>query len=110
MDLLPPTLRAALARYPFGSQERLGEDARVLVKFFFPAGRYTFFVTEAREDDEDVDFFGYCVSALGPDCDEWGYAALSEFQSLNVRGLTMERDLEVPVARYTVRELLARAA
>jgi hypothetical protein len=107
MDLLSPDVRAALARFPFGSQEGLGDAAKVVVKFFFPAGRYTFYVTEARAEGEDWDFFGYCVSALGPDCDEWGYAALSELQSVNVRGLTVERDLHLPHATRTVAELLA---
>ncbi len=54
MDLLPPTIRAVLARYPIGSQSRRGMDAVVIVKYFFPAGRYTLFVTEAEFDDEDT--------------------------------------------------------
>jgi hypothetical protein len=39
-------LCAALARFSLGSQERLGDQAKVIVKYFFPAGRYTFYVTE----------------------------------------------------------------
>jgi hypothetical protein len=31
-----------------------------------------------------VRLFGYCVSALGEDCDEWGYTMLSELQNLRV--------------------------
>jgi hypothetical protein len=41
MNLLTAELRSALARFPLGSQEGLGERAKVLLKFFFPAGRYT---------------------------------------------------------------------
>lgn len=72
MDLLPPNIRAVLARYPLGSQSRRGMDAVVVVKYFFPAGRYTLFVTEAEFDDEDARLYGYCISPLGPDCDESG--------------------------------------
>jgi hypothetical protein len=80
------------------------------VKFFFPAGRYTFYATEGEEQGDDILFFGYCVSPLGPDCDEWGYTALSELQSVHVRGLSMERDICVPIGTRPVRDLLGRAA
>jgi len=110
MDLYPLVVREALARYPLGSQESLGDQAKVVVKYFFPAGRYTFYVTEGEKDDPDIRLFGYCISALGEDCDEWGYVMLSELQSLRVRGLTMERDLHFPIATRTVADALARAA
>ena len=96
MDLITPELRSELRQFPLGSQEGLAEDAKVLVRFFFPAGRYTFFVTEAEPCGKDVLFFGFCVSPLGPDCDEWGYTSLTELISVRVRGLTIERDLHLP--------------
>jgi len=110
MDLLPPNIRAVLARYPIGSQSRRGMDAVVVVKYFFPAGRYTLFVTEAEFDDEDTRLYGYCISALGADCDEWGYASLVELQSLCVRSLSIERDIHFPIAPRSVRDALGRAA
>lgn len=110
MDLLPPDVRAAFAHYPLGSQESRGEDATVLVKYFFPAGRYTLFVTEANHEEGDWLLFGYCLSPFGPESDEWGYASLAELSALFVRGCTIERDLHLPIATRTVRELLARAA
>jgi hypothetical protein len=110
MDLYPSAVRAALARFPFGSQECLGDQAKVIVKYFFPAGRYTFYVTEGEREGSDVRIFGYCVSALGEDCDEWGYTMLSELRSVRVRGLTMELDLHFPIATRTVADALARAA
>jgi hypothetical protein len=111
LELLPAELRSAIAsRFPIGSQEGRGEDAVVLVKFFFPAGRYTFFVTEGEPVDDDFHVFGYCISPFGPDCDEWGYAALSELSGVVVRGLSMERDLHLPFATRTVGELLHAAA
>lgn len=110
MDLYPSVVRAALARYPLGSQERLGDQAKIIVKYFFPAGRYTFYVTEGEKDGTDVRLFGYCVSALGEDCDERGYASLAELRDIRVRGLTIERDLHLPIGERTVRDLLGRAA
>ncbi len=110
MDLITPELRLRLRPFAVGSQEGLRDNAKVLMKFFFPAGRYTFYVTEADDQGEDIHFFGYCVSFFGPDCDEWGYTALSELQAVRVRGLTIERDLHLPFATRTVGELLRSAA
>jgi hypothetical protein len=103
-------VRAALARYPIGSQERRGMDALVIVKYFFPAGRYTLFVTEAEFDGDDALLYGYCISPLGADCDEWSYSSLAELRSTRVRGLTVERDLDFPIATRTVAEALKRHA
>jgi hypothetical protein len=110
MDSLPPKVRAALARFPLGSQEARGDDALVVVKYFFPAGRYTLYVTEADFEEDDVRLFGYCLSPFGEDSDEWSYASLAELQSLRVRGLTIERDLHFPLAMRTVRDALTRVA
>jgi hypothetical protein len=65
-------------RYPIGSQDNHGDAAKVIVKLFFPGGRYTLYVTEGEDLGDDVNLFGYCISALGPDCDEWGYSSLAE--------------------------------
>ena len=110
MDLLPPHVCTALARFPLGSQDGRGMDARVVVKYFFPAGRYTLFVTEAEMCGDDVRLFGYCLSPFGADCDEWGYASLNELRTTRVRGLTIERDLHFPIATRTVTEALKRTA
>ena len=109
MDLLPTDIRAALAQHPIGTHDGLGDQAKVIVKFFFPAGRYTLFVTEGSpQDEDDYLFFGYCVSSLGPDCDEWGYCTLSELQSVELAGIRIERDLYFPSGLWTVAEAHAR--
>ena len=72
------------------TQDGKGSDAVAVVKFFDPSGRYTFYATEY--DGEDT-FFGYAVSMFGEDCDEYGYASLSEMQGEKGRfGLGIERD------------------
>lgn len=99
MNLLTKELRQMLIDAGDAVQ-RLGEadPQRVaLVKFFDPAGRWTFYAFEAEEDtgdDPDMRIFGYCVSALGADCDEWGYASFHEIRETTNRfGGHMERDL-----------------
>jgi hypothetical protein len=62
---------------------------------------------KGEPEDDDFVFFGYYLSALGEDCDEWGYARLSELQSVERGGLTIERDLHFPIATRTVADALA---
>lgn len=93
MKLLTKALLASLP--PLYSTENVeAEDKVAVVKFFDPAGRYTFYVTEGGPDNDDVRLFGYVVSPLGPGCDEWGYASLNELQEVTNRfGLGIERDI-----------------
>lgn len=104
MQLLTPSLEAAFTRFPLGSQDGKGDDALVVCKFFDPSGRYTFYATEgARVGTQDWEFFGYCVSPLGDDCDEWGSVTLAELQSVRgMFGLGIERDTSVTPAERTV--------
>lgn len=94
MKLLTKEIEASIpALY---SQEK-NPDPTAVVKFFDPCGRYTFYVTEGERITEtpgnDWLFFGWCVSPLGEDCDEFGYARLSELQGVRNRlGLGIERD------------------
>ncbi len=72
--LITQELRAAFERT--GSQEAGGAwDATVIAKLFCPYGRGTWYITEFDGEDE---FFGYCLSPLGADCDELGYASYRE--------------------------------
>lgn len=67
------------------------EEKVLAVKFFDPAGRGTWYGVEF--DSKDT-FFGFTVSPLGPDCDEWGYFSLKELETVRNRfGLGIERDL-----------------
>jgi hypothetical protein len=69
-------------------------DKVAICKFFCPWGRFTFYVCEAdQEEDNDWTFWGYCVSPLGSDCDEFGYVTMSELLSIkHFSGLGIERD------------------
>jgi hypothetical protein len=92
MELVPKDIEATLP--PLYSQENVPDPVAV-IKFFDPCGRYTFFVLEgSRQPDGDLLFFGFCVSPLGPDCDELGYVTLSQLEEVRGRlGLGIERDL-----------------
>lgn len=86
MELLTPELRAELPKLYSQDGNR---NPTVYAKFFFPAGRWTWFVTEGQDEGDDFCFFGYVIG----DFDEWGYFTLNELQSTEVHGLTVERDL-----------------
>jgi hypothetical protein len=92
--------------YPLSSQDAKGNDAKVIAKFFFPAGRYTFFATEGSPEGDDFTFFGYCLSPLTPDFDEWGYTSLAELSAVRIGLLGIERDAHLEPGRHTVGELL----
>lgn len=82
------TAEARKALPPLYSQDGKGQDALVYLKLFGP-GRITLYVTEF--DGEDT-FFGYMLSPLGEDCDEFGYSSLAELASI-FRGYPLiERD------------------
>ena len=90
MQLLTDELRQQIPK--LYSQENVKpDDQTVYARFFFPAGRWgwTWFVTEGDSRDDDYIFFGFVVG----DFDEWGYFSLNELESINIRGLTVERDL-----------------
>lgn len=91
MKLITKEVERMAKRYPFYSQEDKGKESIAWLKIFHPSSRYTLFVTEADMENREV--YGFVVSALGQDCDEWGYSPLEELESLVVRGLKMERDL-----------------
>ena len=95
MKLLTKALAARLPALFSTEEVPLGER-KAIVKFFFPAGRATWYVVEGEQDRTDKKnwrFFGWCRSPLGPDCDEWGFFDLAEIQSIEVAGLRVERDL-----------------
>ena len=57
-----------------------GDDEMVCkVKLFMPAGRWTYYVVAVTEYDDTPVMTGFCLSALGPDCDEFGDQSLDEF-------------------------------
>ena len=92
MKLLKKAIEAKLPK--LYSTDNTPAEAKRLVLKFFATGRGTWFVAEGeRQADGDVRFFGYVVSALGPDCDEWGYFHLSELEAVRGQfGLRVERD------------------
>src|SRR5208283_464141 len=92
MTLLPPELESRLPSL-YSTENVPAEEKVAVLKFFFPMGRGTWLVVEGSRQGGDVLFFGFVVSPLGADCDEWGYFSLAELESVEVHGLGIERDL-----------------
>ena len=86
MELLPTELREQLPK--LYKQEGI-EDKIVYIKYFFPAGNWTWFVIEGEPEGDDFLFFGFVI---GSD-KEWGYFTLKQLEEINIHGLTVERDL-----------------
>lgn len=93
MKLMTKAIEQKIAKYPLYSQSEKGKDAIAICKFFFPMGRFTWYVLEGEKlPNGDYRFFGY-VKGNDPLCDEYGYFLLSELQSIKVYGMGVERDL-----------------
>jgi hypothetical protein len=66
------------------------KDVPIVVKFFCPWGRYTWYVTEGQEQEGDWVFFGL---VRGQET-ELGYFSLKELESVKgPAGLKIERDM-----------------
>lgn len=86
MELLPTELRNQLPKL---YEQEGTEDKIVYIKYFFPAGNWTWFVIEGKPRGDDFLFFGYVIGLEK----EWGYFTLKQLEEINWRGLTVERDL-----------------
>jgi hypothetical protein len=77
---------------PLGAQGDSGDATLARVKLFIPGSRWTLFVYEHDPAEQIV--FGWIVSPLAAELDEWGHASLHEIAALRVPlGLPPERDL-----------------
>ena len=98
MKLLTKELEEIFEKYPLGSQEDLGGNAKVIAKFFNPIGVGTWLITEAeKNEDGDYEMFGYCH--LGDDTmSGLDYVMLSKLEQLQlpIKQLSIERDLYMP--------------
>ena len=104
MELMPKEVRNRIPELYAQEDTAMGEQI-VHVKLFDPSGRWTLYATEF--DGKDT-LFGYVLSAITPDFDEWGYASLREIKrTKGMLGLPMERDLYFgdPVKIKDCREL-----
>lgn len=95
MELLPTDLREKLPK--LYAQEG-NQDPFVYLKFFFPAGSWTWFVTEGEQKGDDFLFFGYVIGFEA----EWGYFSLNELEEVEVKNLKIERDLYFKPAPFSV--------
>jgi hypothetical protein len=70
-------------------------DPLCRVKLFQPGSRWIYYVCAASEYEgvEAPVLTGFCVSPLGPHCDELGDQPLAEITRVRVAGLPPERDL-----------------
>ena len=94
LKLITKELEKLFEKYPIGSQDGLGGNAKVIAKFFNPMGVGTWLITEGNKlENGDYEMFGYCH--LGDDeMAEFGYVYLSELEKIQLPyGMKIERDL-----------------
>jgi len=103
MKLLTKEIEKQLEARPYGSQDKKGFNAEVIVKFFNPVGAGTWLITEGeKQENGDWLLYGYCHIFEW----EWGSVMLSELQSVTLPfGLGIERDLYTG-SKQTVKDFI----
>ena len=100
MKLLNENLIKKFEKFPIYSQDKK-RDKKVLVKYFTPWAPWTWYITEGQKEGDDWILFGYVVSGLGSDCNEWGYISLNELQA--IRGpLGLEIEIDLYFGEHTI--------
>lgn len=90
MKLLTKEIEQMLEKFPLYSQEKKGEDATAICKFFNPIGSGTWYVLEGEKIGDDWRFFGIAEIYER----EYGYFMLSELESVQLPfGMGIERDI-----------------
>lgn len=55
------------------------QHKEIKLKFFYPGTNWKWLVVEAKEEEDDILFFGYVCGLYN----EWGYFTLSELNSID---------------------------
>ena len=96
MNLMPKELEqkfSIIGSLQMLNKEMYDKDPIVVAKYFHPFSNGTWFATEYHPEDKT--FFGFVMGISSPDCDEWGYFSLLEFQETKIHGLPFELDLHI---------------
>lgn len=73
------------------------DDPVAKVKLFLPNSRFEYYVTALTDYEGQLVMTGFCVSPLGPDCDEEGDMAVADLLALRgPDGLPVERECGWP--------------
>jgi len=103
MLLLTEKLKKELPKL-YANEGKSSEEVKVIAKFFYPAGRFTWYVTEGeKRGDNDWIFFGY-VKGNTPQDDELGYFTLSQLSSSGNMLFQVERDKFF--GKHTLKEVI----
>ncbi len=99
--LFTKKIENALAKFPYGSQDGKGKDAKVIARFF--VAQATWYILEKENDDI---LFGLANLGYGF---EYGSISRRELETLRVRpfGLGVERDTSIEPCEYTLGECMA---
>ena len=86
----------------YTNENKEPEDIQIIVKFFHPYSNWAWYATEGKAEDNDFTFFGY---VRGFD-NELGYFSLSELESVNFKGIGIERDMYF--GKHTLAEVMIK--
>lgn len=101
--IITKKIEELFAKYPLYSQDGKGGDAKVLCKIFNPYGCGTWYITEARKQDNG-DYLCFGLAKIHEA--ELGYFMLSELLNMrvNVFGLRMPLERDCGFVNKTLRD------
>jgi len=116
MKLMTKEIEKAFKKYPLKSQANMGDEMKVVAKFFDPMGSSTWYATEGQKDGGD--FMMYGLADLGMGFPEFGYWTLGQLEEVAgiprkmningrmvaVRSLPIERDIYLTPGKFTVKQ------
>ena len=91
MKLLTKAIEKKLAKYPIYSQDGKGKDADIIIKFFNPYGRGTWYVLEGEKLDNG-DWLFYGIADIFEK--EYGSFLLSDIENLTIKVFGVDMGLE----------------
>lgn len=79
--LITKQIEKLINKYPIGSQDGKGVEAKVICKFFLPCSGATWYILEG-EKQENGDYLLYGLATLYGDNYEYGYVMYSQLAEL----------------------------
>jgi len=93
MQLMTKELAAKIPKL-YETDDIPPDEKTIYVKYFLPGLRWTWYAAEYGPDEEVC--FGYVLSGIDPNFDEWGYFSLSELKENDA-----ERDLYFKPVKFS---------
>lgn len=89
MELLPKELEETLPKL-YETENTPTTEKTLIIRYISIYSNFEWYLCEFDKDTKTA--FGYVISGLGEDCNEWGYFNLEEMENINKDNLQIIRE------------------